>query len=142
MVASEFLAEFRNTQDLFTWKYVEEDQIRGFLKTQETDAAFDPIAALLFARDGRIPSELQRNNAGKLLGLSAADLEAIQNAAADTLWKYVDDQLVLDGYSEWFRGEIALVVGLELDEAPQSVPNQAAVSADPMLESGIQLQHI
>lgn len=126
MVAREFLAEFRKTRILFTWKYVENDQIRGFLKTGETDAAFDPIAASLFVRSGRVPSELQLRSAGDLLGLSAIDIDAIQDAAADRLWKYVDDQLVLDGYSEWFRGEIALAVDLEPEDVPQSVPNQRA----------------
>ena len=126
MVAREFLAEFRKTRILFTWKYVENDQIRGFLKTGETDAAFDPIAASLFVRSGRVPSELQLRSAGDLLGLSAIDIDAIQDAAADRLWKYVDDQLVLDGYSEWFRGEIALAVGLEPEDVPHSVPNQRA----------------
>ena len=127
MVAREFLAEFRKTRILFTWKYVENDQIRGFLKTGETDAAFDPIAALLFARSGRVPSDLQLKSAGDLLELSAIDIDAIQDAADDRLWKYVDDQLVLDSHSEWFRAEVALAAGLEPEEAPRSVPDPTAV---------------
>ncbi len=54
-VAKEFLSELNETHEVFNWQYGDRSQqIRGFLKTGETRAPFDPIAAPAF--DPRAPS--------------------------------------------------------------------------------------
>ena len=53
MVAREFLRELKETHEVFTWQYQDRNhKIRGFLKTGETRASFDPIAALAFVKSG------------------------------------------------------------------------------------------
>ena len=143
MIAREFLSEFQKTRDAFNWKYVEKNRIRGFLKSGDLGEAFDPITATLFVTE---KTGGKGSNPGEVLGLSPTDIEAINDAANDVIWKSVDDQLALDGYAAWFRDEIALVVGLELDKVPQSAPDQGQiatlVSVESVFDSEPQPQHV
>jgi hypothetical protein len=114
MVAKEFLSELKEAREVFSWQFQERNQqIRGFLKTGETRAAFDPIAALAFTKSGRAFAQGDWLRAGTMLGLSEDDCAAIIDSANNRLWKYVDDQLVLDGYDEWLHAELISAVGLE-----------------------------
>ena len=36
---------FRKTQNAFVWKYIQDNRIRGFLKSGDIGEAFDPISA-------------------------------------------------------------------------------------------------
>ena len=114
MVAKEFLSELKETREVFSWEFQERNRrIRGFLKTGETRAAFDPISALAFTKSGRAFAQGDWLRAGTMMGLSETDCAAIIDSANNRLWKYVDDQLALDGYDEWLRAELISSVGLE-----------------------------
>lgn len=132
MIAIEFLSEFRKTQDVFNWKYVENGQIRGFLKSGEIAEAFDPIAATLFINR---QTNHQVSDPGEALGLSVTDSEAINDAANGSIWKSLDGKLALDGFAAWLRDEIALAVDLEPCEVPQATPTQLTGTAVNAVES-------
>ena len=132
MIAREFLSEFQKTRDAFDWKYVESNRIRGFLKSGDSGEAFDPITATLFVTE---KTGGKGAHPGEALGLSPTDIEAIRDAANDDIWKSVDDQLALDGYAAWFRDGIALAVGLEPDEVPQTAPDQGEIATLVSVES-------
>ena len=116
MEAREFLVGLENTQDVFHWEYLHDNRIRGYLKTDSTRTPFHPISAVAQVESGEILGHGEEAHAAELLGLSALDFSAIQEAADDMLWKKVDDEMVLDGYVEWLRDGIALAVGLEPSE--------------------------
>jgi hypothetical protein len=116
MEAREFLVELQKTQDQFHWEYLPDHCIRGYLKTDKTRHPFHPMTALVFVESGELLRSGGEEKAGELLGLSALDSSAIREAADDLLWKKIDDEMVLDGYVEWFRDGIALAVGLEPSE--------------------------
>ena len=132
MIAIEFLSEFRKTQDVFNWKYVENGQIRGFLKSGEIAEAFDPIAATLFINN---QTKHPVSDPGEARGLSATDSEAINDAANGSIWKSLDGELALDGFAAWLRDEIALAVDLEPREVPQSTPTHLTGTAVNLVES-------
>ena len=141
MIAIEFLNEFRKTQDVFDWKYIENGQIQGFLKSGAIAEAFDPISATVFINN---PTNHHVAEPGKALGLSPTDVEAINDAANGSIWKSVDGELALDGYAAWLRDEIAVAADLEPCEVPQSAPTRdwvaAVVSVDSVLEA--EPQHV
>ncbi len=126
MIATEFLNEFRKTQNAFVWKYIQDNRIRGFLKSGDIGEAFDPISATLIICDR---ADGQNTEPGQLLGLSAADIEAVNDAADGRIWKSVDGELVLDGYIAWLRDEIVAAADLEPEDLPQFTPSPATVTA-------------
>lgn len=112
MQVREFLAELEKTQSTFVWQYLHDNRIRGFLKTDGTRTAFDPIAAVALVKSGQT-ARFENGDIAREVGLSPFDVAAINDAADDMLWKQVDGQTVLDGYCEWLRDGIALATGLE-----------------------------
>ena len=137
MVVKEFLAELEHTQGTFVWQYLHDNRIRGFLKTDGSRTAFDPIAAVALVKSG----QTARQDADNVqeVDLSAFDVSAIHDAADDMLWKQVDGQTVLDGYCEWLRDGIALATGLEPYE-PVSERRQTTVGLEVVAESATGLQ--
>ena len=119
MVVKEFLAELEKTQNTFVWQYLHDNRIRGFLKTDGTRTAFDPIAAVALVKDGQTARSDDADIALEV-GLSSFDVAAIKDATDDMLWKQVDGLTVLDGYCEWLRDGIALATGLEPYEPASS----------------------
>ena len=116
MVAREFLNELRQVRDAFRWEFRGDiDQIRGFLRTGETGTSFNPITALAFIRSGRAFAHGDWLRASRIVGLTETDADAIVDAANNCLWTYIDDELVLNAYNEWFRTELIEAIGLESD---------------------------
>ncbi len=116
MVAREFLNELRQVRDAFRWEFRGDiDQIRGFLRTGETGTSFNPITALAFIRSGRAFAHGDWLRASRIIGLTETDADAIVDAANNCLWTYIDDELVLNAYNEWFRTELIEAIGLESD---------------------------
>ncbi len=114
MVARDFLTDLKDTCDLFSWEVQPRNRhLRGSLKTGETRVPFDPITALAFVKSGRAFAQGDWLRAGRMLGLSENDSDAIIDAANNKLWKYVENDTALDGYAEWLRAEIINAVGLE-----------------------------
>jgi hypothetical protein len=128
MVVREFLSELEKTRGTFVWQYLHDNRIRGFLKRDRTRTAFDPIAAVAVVKSGRNVEPDETGRVAEVMGLSGADVLAINDAADDMLWKQLDGQTVLDGYCEWLRDGIALATGLEpYDPEPEIRPNAAGV---------------
>ena len=122
MMARDFLIDLTDTCDLFSWEVQPRNsRIRGSLKTGETRVPFDPITALAFLKSGRAFAQGDWLRAGRMLGLSGADSDSIIDAANNKLWKYVDDDLALDGYAEWLRAQIISAVGLEPEFASEPI---------------------
>ena len=116
MVARESLNELRQVRDAFRWEFRGDiDQIRGFLRTGETGTSFNPITALAFIRSGRAFAHGDWLRASRIVGLTETDADAIVDAANNCLWTYIDDELVLNAYNEWFRTELIEAIGLESD---------------------------
>lgn len=138
MVVREFLAELEKTQATFVWQYLHDNRIRGFLKSDGTRTAFDPIAAVALVRNGQTARPDDANSEQEVM-LSASDVAAIKDAADDMLWKQIDGQTVLDGYCEWLRDGIALATGLEPYE-PVSERRQATAGLEVVADSAIGLQ--
>ena len=111
MVSRDFLADLRGTCDLFSWEVQQNRRILGSLKTGETLVAFDPITALAFLKSGCAFAQGDWLRAGRMLGLSENDSDAIIDATGNKLWKYVDDDLALDGYAEWLRPRLSALSG-------------------------------
>ena len=136
MEAKLFLRELEKTQQKFRWEYLHDNRIRGFLRTDPTRMAFDPIEAVAMLKAGQAPVDSDSIELGaRVLGLSEFDCVAILDAADGLLWKQIDGQTVVDGYCEWLRDGIALVVGLEpfVDERRSKKPREVVsvnVSAD------------
>jgi hypothetical protein len=137
MDAKEFLQQLDKTQQTFRWEYLYDNRIRGFLKTDPTRMPFDPIAAVAWAKTGQPAMDKGSMEIGaSVLGLSEFDCVAILDAADGLLWKQIEGRTVVDGYCEWLRDGIALIVGLEPFEdgrrkkAPRPVEVGVPVRAD------------
>lgn len=144
MTITDFMTEFSKVQDAFRWECLENGAVRGVSKSEKIRATFDPVTAILFSRNEQEPVEADRIRAAEQLGLSAIDSAAIRDAADGVLWARVDGETVLDGYADWIRGEVALAIGLELDDARTPPPEIEAARIPPAgipLEPETQLQH-
>ena len=145
MVSRDFLADLRSTCDLFSWEVQPQNsRIRGALKTGETRVAFDPVTALAFLKSGRAFAQGDWLRAGRMLGLSENDSDAIIDATGNKLWKYVDDDLALDGYAQWLRAEIISAVGLEPEFGSEPILREDTVveTAQPTAGQGLEAEPV
>ena len=140
MVPRDFLIGLIDTCDLFSWEVQPRNsRIRGSLKTGETRVIFDPITALAFLKSGRAFAQGDWLRAGRMLGLSGSDSDAIIDAANNKLWKYVDDDLALDGYAEWLRAEIISAIGLDPEFGSEPILSDDTLAETARPNAGRQL---
>ncbi len=141
MVARDFLTGLKDTCDLFSWEVRPRNRhIRGSLKTGETRVPFDPITALAFVKSGRAFAHGDWLRAGRMLGLSGNDSDAIIDAANNKLWKYIGNDLALDGYAEWLRAELISAIGLEPEFGSEPIPSDDTLAETARPTAGRQLE--